>query len=144
MQHGCYADPGTKVLWVSRDLYHRVSTRPHQQVVDLSFVLMRDIGDGFGQGENEVEIPHWQQFGLARRQPGFGCTGLTLGAMAITARVVGDVLVFAVVATRNMSAKRRCATTLDGRHHLHLVQADMPLVGGAPRSTMVAKDVRNL
>lgn len=55
---------GPQVLRITRDPDHRVSTCPHQQVVDLAFVLMRDVGDGFGQGEYKMEIPHGQQFSL--------------------------------------------------------------------------------
>jgi len=31
-----------------------------------------------------------------------------------------------------MAAKRYCATALDGRHHLHLIEADVAGIGAAP------------
>ena len=129
---------------IGGDLDHRVRARPHQQIVDLAFVLMRDVSDRFGQGEDEMEIPHGQQFGLACRQPCLCGTGLTLGAVAIAARIVGDVLMRAVSAPRDMPAKRRRAAALDRAHHLQLVQADVPRIGRPPGSTMGAEDIRNL
>lgn len=79
------ANPGTEVLWIRRDLDHRVGAGSHQQIVDLSFILVRDVSDGFGQRENQVEIPHGQQLCFPCGQPCFCGGGLALGAMAITA-----------------------------------------------------------
>jgi hypothetical protein len=132
------------MLWVRRYLDHRVCTGPHQQIVNLPFVLVRNIRDLLGQGEDKVEIPHRQQLGLSCSQPGFGSTGLTLRTVTITARVVGDVLVRTVVAPRNMTAKRCRPAALNGTHYLKLVQVDVPGIGCTPSSTMVAEDIRNL
>lgn len=85
VEHGCDADPGPEMLGVGCDPDHRVRARPHQQIVDLPLVLKRDVGDRFGQREDQVEIPHGQKFGLACRKPGLGRTRLTFGAMAIAA-----------------------------------------------------------
>lgn len=139
-----HASPGTKVLGVGGDLDHCVCARAHEQVVDLAFVLMRNIRNLFGQGEDEVEIPHGQQLGLTCRQPCLRRTSLTFGAVTIAARVVGDVFMCAVSAARNMSAKRRRAAALDGAHHLELVKADVPCVCPTPDSAMGAEDIRDL
>ena len=75
----------TKVLGVGGDLDHRVRAGAHQQIVDLAFVLMCYICDLLGQCEDQVKIPHRQQFCLARRQPCLGCTSLTFWAVTIAA-----------------------------------------------------------
>jgi len=67
------------------DLDHRISTRSHQQVVNLTFVLVRNIGNGFGQGEDEVEIPHRQQFSLTCRKPCLRRSRLTFWAVTVAA-----------------------------------------------------------
>jgi len=139
-----HASPGTKVLGIGGDLDHRVRARPHQQVVDLAFVLVRDVCDGLGQCEDEVEIPHGQQLCFARRQPSLRRTRLTLWAMAVAARIVGDVFMRAVSAARNMPPKRRRAAALDGAHHFQLCQADMTRVCRTPSRTMGAENVRDL
>ena len=113
VKHRRDTDPGAEMLGVGGDLQDRVCARPHQQIVDLAFVLIGDVGDRLWQRKDQMEIPHWQQFGPARRQPGFGRTGLTLGAMAIATRIVGNVLMSAVCATRDMSAERRRAAALN-------------------------------
>jgi hypothetical protein len=40
-----------------------------------------------------------------------------------------------------MAAERRGAAALDGRHHLHLVEADVPGIGTTPRRSVVAEDI---
>ena len=60
------------------------------------------------------------------------------------AAVVGDDGIGAVLAARDMTAERHGAAALDGRHHLHLVEADVPGIGAAPRRPVVAEDIRNL
>jgi len=50
----------TEMFWIGGDSNHRVCTDPHQQIVNLSFVLTRDVGDWLWQREDEMEIPHGQ------------------------------------------------------------------------------------
>jgi hypothetical protein len=50
----------------------------------------------------------------------------------------------AALATRHMPAERGGAAALDGRHHLHLVEADVPGIGTTPRRSVVAEDIRDL
>ena len=85
VQHRGNADTAPQMFWVRRDPDHRVRARTHQQIIDLAFVLTRDISDRFGQGEDQVEIPHRQQLGLARRQPCLRGPGLTFGTVTIAA-----------------------------------------------------------
>ena len=61
-----------------------------QQVIDDRLVLMGDIGDQSRQGEDDMEIRHEQEIGLAVGQPFLGSRGLALWAMPIAAGVVGD------------------------------------------------------
>lgn len=139
-------DPNScaQMLWIGSDLDHRVSTRPHQQIVERAFVLMGDICDWLGQSEDKMEVSHRQQLCFACRQPCFCGTRLTFGAMTIAARVVGDVLVCAVGAACDMPTKRRRAAAFDSVHHLELVKADVACICRAIRSTMGAEDIRNL
>jgi len=143
MQHGCDADPGAKVFGVGGDPDHGVRARPHQQIVDLAFVLVRDVGDRLWQREDQVEIPHRQKFRLTRGQPGLGRTRLTFWAMAITARIVGDMLMRAVLAPCNMPAKRCRAAALDCAHDLQLIEADMARIRRPPGSTMGTENIRD-
>lgn len=129
---------------VGSDLDYGVGTRPHQQVVDRAFVLMGDIGNLFGQREDQVEVPHRQQFRLARRQPCLGRAHLTLWAVSIPTGVVADVLARAVFAACNVTSKRRRAAALDGVHHLELIKADMARMCHTICRSVGAEDIRNL
>jgi hypothetical protein len=43
-----------------------------------------------------------------------------------------------------MAAERRRAATLDRRHHLHLVEVDVPGIGATPGEAVVAENIRDL
>ena len=58
--------------------------------------------------------------------------------------VVSDDRVRAIFAARHMAAERRRAAALNGRHHLHLVEADVTDIGTTPRRSVVAEDIRDL
>jgi len=64
--------------------------------------------------------------------------------MSITARVIGDVLMFTVFALGHITAEHRCPATFNCRHYLESIKADVSRIGFAKRSAMVAEDIRNL
>ena len=115
-----------------------------QQIVDHGLVLVGDVANRRRQSEDDVEVGNREQFGLARRHPLACCRALTLRTMAITTAVVSDDRVRAIFAASHMAAERRRATALDGRHHLHLVEADVTDIGTTPRRSVVAEDIRDL
>jgi hypothetical protein len=53
-------------------------------------------------------------------------------------------LMRAVGAARDMTAKRCGSTALNRTHDFELVQADVSCVCGTPDSTMVTEDIRDL
>ena len=73
-----------------------------------------------------MEIADRQQIGLARCQPIRRRRALTLWAMAVTARVVSNAAVAAILAALDMAAERSRAALLDCRHDMELTQAHMP------------------
>jgi len=100
-----------------------------------------DLG---GQREDHVEIADRQQIGLAGRKPILRRRTLTLWAMAVATRVVGDAAVAAILAPLDMAAEHGRAALLDRRHHLELSEAHMPGIGSAPVGSMAMKDVCDL
>ena len=114
-----------------------------QQIVDHRFVLISDVSDRRRQREDDVEIRHRQELGLALGEPLLCCCGLAFRAMAITARVIGNPRIAAVLVltTRNMAAERRCAAALDRTHDFELAEAHMAGVGLTPRRSEVAEDI---
>jgi hypothetical protein len=82
------ADAGAEVLGVGRDGGQGLGRGLEQEVVDDRLVLVGDVGDGRRQREHDVIVRHWQQIGLARRQPVLCRRTLALWAMAVAARIV--------------------------------------------------------
>jgi len=117
---------------------------PEQQTVDHALVLIGDVGDLAGEGKDQVEIADGQELGLALGQPGPGSGALALGTVTVAARVIGDALVAAVLASRHMAAEHRRAAALDGGHDFQLGEAHVAGVGLAPGSAMGAEDIRDL
>jgi hypothetical protein len=58
--------------------------------------------------------------------------------------IAGDLLMLTGRTTQGMTAERRSAAGLDGRHHLELVEADVPRMCLTPRRSLGAEDVRDL
>jgi hypothetical protein len=106
--------------------------------------VVGDIGDGRRQREDDMEVADRQQLRLTLGEPLLCRCALAFWAVPVAAAIVGDDGVRAVLAARNMAAERRGAAALDCAHHLHLVEADVPGIGSAPRRPVVAEDIRDL
>jgi hypothetical protein len=98
--------------YVSTDYIKAISFGPSR--ANAAFRLRKRSGNGRlpvwignayrrGQGKHHMVIRHRQQIGLPGFEPALGCTGLTLRAMPVAARVVGDVLMIASGAAQDMS-----------------------------------------
>jgi len=146
VQHRCEADPDAEPLRIGSDREQRLGTGLEQQAVDHRFVLECNGADARRQREHDVEVGHFQQLGLARLQPFAGLTALALGAVPVTAAIVGDDRAAArlVLTARDMAAEGRRAAAFDRAHHLQLRMAEMAGVGTAPSGAVVAEDIRDL
>src|SRR5260370_1183400 len=91
-----------------------------------------------------MEVRQGQHLGLALGEPVLCRRALALRAMPVAAAVVRDLGVRALLAARDMAAERRGAAALDRRHHLQLVEADVPGIGAPPCRPMAAEDIRDL
>jgi len=144
MQHGGEPDAGAEVLGVGRNGDQGLGGDFEQQIMDDYLVLIGDVGDRSRHGEDDMEIGHGQEFGLAVGQPLLGSSGLTLRTVPVAAGVVGDAQVSAGLAAFDMAAQRRRSAALDRRHDLELAEAHMAGVGGTPSRPAVAEDVPHL
>jgi hypothetical protein len=82
-----------EVLGIGGDREQCFGRRPEQQVVDHRFVLVGDRADLDWQREDDMEVTDRQQIGLAGRKPILCRRTLTLWAMTVATRVVGDAAV---------------------------------------------------
>ena len=144
VQHCDQADAGAEMLRVGGDGDQRLGGGLEQDGIDGGLVLIGDVGDLGRQGEDHVVVRHRQQLGLARREPVLGGRPLAFGTMAVAAGVVGDPGVGAVLAARHVTAQRRRAAVLDGRHDLDLAEAQVARPGAAPGRPLGAEDIRDL
>ena len=87
--------------------------RPEQDVVDDRLVLQRDGGDRRRHGEDDVEVRHRQQLGLAISEPLRAGQTLALRAVPVAAGIVGDAGLAAILAALDMAAERRRPAGLD-------------------------------
>ncbi len=144
VQHGGEPDARAEVLGVGRDGDQGLGGGFEQQVIDDRLVLIGDVGDRSRQGEDDMEIRHGQEFGLAVGQPFLGSGGLALRAVPVAAGVVRDAQVRAVFAAFDMTAQRRRSAALDRRHDLELAEAHMAGMRRTPSRPAMAEDVRHL
>jgi hypothetical protein len=144
VQHRGDPDPRAEMLGIGGDGQQRLGRRLEQQVVDHRLVVVSDGGDRGRQGEDDVEVGPRQELGFALRQPVPGGGALALRAVAVAARVVGDLGVRAVLAARDVAAERRGPAARDGRHRLKLAEAHMARIGSAPGGAVAIEDVGDL
>src|SRR5215471_21357154 len=102
MEHGGKPDAGAEMLGVGRDGDQGLGGGLEQQVIDDRLVVIGDVGDRSGQGEDDMEVGHGQKFGLAVGQPLLRSNSLALGAVPVAAGVVGDAQMGAVLAALYM------------------------------------------
>ncbi len=103
-EHGEEADLRSQMLRIARDAEQRFGSGAEENAVEHRGVIKRDAGNLFGNGEDHVEVFHWQQFGLAAFQPFCPFRVLTLGAMAVAAGVIRDAREVALAAAFDMAA----------------------------------------
>src|SRR6516164_1333408 len=106
VEDGNEADQRSEVPGVGADRLEGVRRRPEEEGIHEAFVLQSQRRNRFGDGEDDVEILAVEEFRVARLDPPRTRQGLTLGAVPIAARVVGDALVPARVALLDMAAER--------------------------------------
>jgi len=97
-----------------------------------------------GQREDDVEVGLGQQLGGARGQPSGTGVALTLGAVPVAARIIGDGLVSAAGASIAMTTQGRRAATDDSVHHLAVLEGEMRSMPVQEAAAGSAEDVGHL
>ena len=159
VEHCQEADPSAEVFPVGRNLQKSFGSRTEQQVINDSLILQCQWCQFLGQREDEVKIRCRKKLFGSFVKPFLPGAELALRAMSISARVVGDHGMTALVAFRDdrrgprcgtrrcreelyAAAERRCAPTasetpLDARERHRLLRADV-------RSSTAAVTVREM
>jgi hypothetical protein len=144
MQHRDRTDLGAEVAGIGGDAAQRLGRGTEQNGVDHRLVAEGDLGGGRRQGENDMEVGHRQQLGLARGQPVGAGQALTFGAVAVAAGVVGIADQPAVSTVLGMPTQRRRPARLDRCQDPALGAAEMRRMSLPIGWAMATDDVRHL
>jgi hypothetical protein len=129
VEHGGDTDASAEMFGIGGDRENGLARCLEQQIVDHRFILISEVSDRRRQREDDVEVSHRQELGLALGEPLLCCCGLAFVAMPIAARVICDPRITAVLvlAAFNMATERSRAAALDRTHHLQLAEAQKPI-----------------
>ena len=144
MQQGDEANLRTQVLGGVGDRAQGLGGGVKQDVVDYGFILVRDRSDRLGQRKDHMEVLNGKEVGLSIFQPLRTDQRLSFRAVPITATVVGNALMAAVVALLNMAAESDSTATLDRTHDATLSTAKGLSVLLAVGRTGLVENVRHL
>ena len=124
VQDGEEADLGAEVAGIGGNGEQCLRDHPEEHGVDQLLGVESDPGHLGGQGEHDVEVGDRQQFGLPLFEPAGPFRVLALGAMPVTAGVVGNPAVSAAAAFLDMAAERRRAAGFNGPHDSQVLERE--------------------
>src|SRR5215469_2142340 len=122
VQDGDHTDLGSQVFRIGCDFEQSSCASSEQQMVEQARVLQSQDIQLVRYGEDHVEIAGVEEFAFPCRQPAFARLCLTLGAVPIATRVVGDGLITAARASIAMPTQGSCAATLNGTKGFELLK----------------------
>jgi hypothetical protein len=124
VQHAEEADFSTEMLGISRDFKKGFRTGAKQEIVEHLLVLQDQWSQPVGQCEDNMDVTRWEKLLLTRCEPAIASSCLTLWAVPISARVVGDGTMSAASAFIEMPAEGGSTTPRDGLEHFDVLPAD--------------------
>jgi len=139
-----HADLGSQVFRIGCDLQQGLCAGGEQQIVKQARVLQGQDIQFVRHGEHGMEIAGSQEFALAGRQPALAGLRLTLGAVPISTRVVGDGLISATLASVAMPAEGSGAAALNGPKGFELLKVKARPIPIQEAITMRAQNVGHL
>lgn len=113
VEHREEADPGAQMFPIGGNLQQRFGSRAEQQGIDDLLILQCQRCQFLGQREDQVKIGYRKKFLGAFVKPLLPRAELTLWAMSIPARVVGDYGMAALIALFEVTAEGRRAARAD-------------------------------
>jgi hypothetical protein len=124
VQHAEEADFRAEMLGIACDFQKGFRTGAKQEIVDDLLVLQHQWSQPVGQCEDHMDVTRWEKLLAARCEPAVASSCLTLRAVPISARVVGDGAMSAASAFIDMPAERGGATPRNGQEHFDVLPGD--------------------
>ena len=123
VQHAEEADLCTEMLGIARDFQKGFRTGAKQEIVDDLLVLQNQRGQMTRKREDHMDVARREKLLLTRCEPAIASSRLTLWAVPISARVVGDGAMSAASAFIEMPAECGGATPRNGQQHFDVLPA---------------------
>jgi hypothetical protein len=92
VQHADHPNLRAQMLGIGSHFQQGLSASGEQQIVEQTRVVQGEHIQLVGYGEHNMEVVRGQKFSFSCRQPALACLRLALGAISISARVIGDLL----------------------------------------------------
>src|SRR6267378_3173435 len=124
MQHAEEADFCTEMLGIARDLHKSFRTGAKQEIVDDLLVLQDQGGQTTRKREDHMDVAGREKLLATRCEPAVASPRLTLRAVPVAARVVGDGTMSAARALIEMPAERGGTTPPNGQEHFDVLPGD--------------------
>jgi hypothetical protein len=102
------------MLGVARDVEQALGRGVKQEGIKHAGILEDEGTEFLRQGGNHMDVGCRQDFSLALGEPGGLSRPVTFGATAVPARIIGGLLVLAVVALGEVSTESGGAAQFDG------------------------------
>jgi hypothetical protein len=139
MQHAEEADFCTEMLGIARDFQKGFRTGTKQEVVDDLLVLQDHRSQRTRKREDHMDVRRGEKLLATRCEPAIASSCLTLWAVPISARVVGDGAMSAARAFIEMPAENGGTTLRNGQEHFDMLPAD-PLAASFDEGSSRAAD----
>src|SRR6266478_7838221 len=123
-QHAEEADFCTEMLGIARDFQKCFRAGAKQEIVDDLLVLQDQGGQTTRKREDHMDVTRREKLLAARCEPAVASSCLTLWAVPISARVVGDGAMSAASAFIEMPAERGGTTLPNGQEHFDMLPGD--------------------
>src|SRR5271167_1428624 len=138
------ADLGAEVSGIASDFQKCFRTDAKQKIVEDLLVLQDQWSQPLGQGEDHMDVAGWEEFSLTRLDPTVAGSGLTLRAVPISARVVGDGAMPAASALIEMTAQCGGTTAPNGPEHFEVLPTEPAAISFEESSSRGADEIGHL
>src|SRR5687768_3859877 len=116
MEHRQDSQASAEMLGIGCDVQQRLRRAGEEQVVKPSWVGQSQRIELVGNRKDDMEVRHGQKLAATLLQPALLVQALALGAVPVTARVVGDLLRAALLTHVHMPTQSSGAAELDSPH----------------------------
>ena len=144
VQHTEEADFCPKVFRIARHFAKGFGTGAEKEIVEDLFVLQDQWRQATGECENDMQVARGEQFSLARSDPAFPSSRLTLRTVSVSAAVEGDGAMSTAGAFIEMAAECGSTTPTNSQQHFEVLPTEPVLISFDERVSRGADQIGHL